>query len=67
MSVGQLIESVQKLPDSEFLILRQVVLEQENIRHLQIQPAKETIYMDLRQYLPVPERLSREDEEKLRP
>ena len=67
MSVGQLIESVANLPDSEFLILRQAILEQENERHLQFKPEKRVIYMDLRENMPEPVLLSPEEEEKLRP
>ena len=67
MSVGQLIESVANLPDSEFLILRQAILEQENERHLQFKPEKRAIYMDLRENMPEPVLLSPEEEEKLRP
>ena len=67
MSVAQLIESVQNLPDSEFLILRQAIFDQENERHLQFKPEKRVIYMDLHENMPDPILLSPEEEEKLRP
>jgi hypothetical protein len=64
MSVAQLIETVQQLPDSEFLLLKEALLEQEAIRHLQ---PKRVIYMDLREDLPEPVMLTPEEEESLRP
>jgi hypothetical protein len=67
MSVGQIIESVQNLPDNEFLILRQAVLEQESKRHLQFKPEQQVIHMDLREYLPEPAQPTPEELEFLRP
>ena len=64
MSVAQLIETVQQLPDNEFLLLKEALLEQESIRHLQ---PKHVIYMDLREDLPEPVMLTPEEEELLRP
>lgn len=64
MSVAQLIETVQQLPDNEFLLLKEALLEQEFIRHLQ---PKRVIYMDLREDLPEPVMLTPEEEELLRP
>jgi hypothetical protein len=62
MSVAQLIETVQQLPDNEFLLLKEALLEQEAIRHLQ---PKRVIYMDLRDDLPEPVMLTPEEEEAL--
>ena len=67
MSVTQLIETVKQLPDSEFLVLRQAILEQENLRHLPVTPEQPVIYMDLREYLPVPAQPTPEELELLRP
>ena len=64
MSVAQLIETVQQLPDNEFLLLKEALLEQESIRHLQ---PKRVIYMDLREDLPEPVMLTPEEEKILCP
>lgn len=66
MSVTQLIETVKELPDNEFLVLRQAVLEQESLRHLPVKPEQPVIYMDLREYLPLPAQPTPEELELLR-
>jgi predicted phosphatase len=64
MSLTQVIEAVQQLPDGDLMLLKNIVLEQEKKRHLK---PKRVIYMDLRENLPEPVLLSPEEEEKLYP